>query len=157
MPKDCRQAIGRSKWTEPGGTLWKARVKVPGFIARTDAEIREARGERLMRIGAVDGWEPGDLADEAGPNIGIYLDEGTPNSEYESLFALAEAVHQGKANTLFSTEGLLQARRRDREPAARTFDGWVKTLNAFMAFTEHIRPFQCIRADALTYKDHLLG
>ena len=117
MPKDCRQAIGRSKWTEPG-----------------------------------------DLADEAGPNIGIYLDEGTPNSEYESLFALAEAVHQGKANTLFSTEGLLQARRRDREPAARTFDGWViKTLNAFMAFTEHIRPFQCIRADALTYKDHLLG
>jgi len=136
---------------------------VPRFIVRTDAEIRQARGERsipeerLIETGAVAGLKHGDLVEMAAPTIGMYLDDGRPNPQYESLMALAEVVQQGKTNTLLSTEGLLQARRLDREPAARTFDGWVKALTGFMAFTKHSNPYQCTRAGAVAYKDNLLG
>jgi len=94
----------------------------------------------LIQTGAVAGLRYGDLVDMAAPRVARYLDDGTSNPQYKSLLALAEAVQQGKANTLLSTEGLLQSRRLDREPAARTFDEWGKALNRFMAFAEHSKP-----------------
>jgi hypothetical protein len=46
VPSDCQAQVGKKKWKEPGGkTLNEARARVPGFIARTDLEIRQARGE----------------------------------------------------------------------------------------------------------------
>ena len=89
--------------------------------------------------------------------MGMHLDDGRPNPEFESMLAMAEAVEAGKANALLSTDGLLQARRLDREPAARTFEGWVKALHAFMTFTGKPKPFQCTRADAVAYEDALLA
>jgi len=44
----------------------------------------------------------------------------------------------------------------DREPAPRTFEGWVKALQAFMEFTKHPRPARATRADAVAYKNHLI-
>ena len=163
VPKDCRTKVGKNKWTEPGGnTLNEARARVPSFIARTDAEIAVARGERVANQGRVlrQGNDPElsalGLAELANPRVGMSLDNGSPNHEFESMLAMAEAVNAGKAHTLLSTDGLLQARRLDREPAPRTFEGWVKALNAFMAFTGKSKPFECTRADAVAYKDALL-
>ena len=89
--------------------------------------------------------------------MGMHLDDGRPNPEFESMLAMAEAVKAGKANAMLSTDGFLQARRLDREPAARTFEGWVKALHAFMTFTGKPKPFQCTRADAVAYEDALLA
>ncbi len=163
VPVDCQAQVGKKKWKEGGGkTVSEARARLPGFLARTDALIAEARGEvltnqeRVIQQGDHSGVSALELAEAANPQVGMYLDDGTPNPEFESMLSMAEAVKAGKANALLSTEGLLQARRLDREPAARTFDGWVKSLTAFMAFTGHQKPFQCTRADAVAYKDHLL-
>ena len=167
VPKDCRAKVGKNKWTEPGGnTLNEARARVPSFVSRTDAEIRQARGEKVTPeelvirqgvVGEMTAWSPVELAAEADPRVGMYLDDGTPNPQFESMVAMAEAVKAGKANQLLSTEALLQARRLDRDPAPRTFQGWVKALNAFMSFTGKAKPFECTRADAVAYKDALLS
>jgi len=48
VPSDIWAKVGKKKWKEGGGkTLSEARARVPGFIARTDAEIRQALGEQL--------------------------------------------------------------------------------------------------------------
>ena len=166
VPKDCRAKVGKNKWTEPGGdTLNEARARVPGFVSRTDAAIAHARGEKIrpeelvfrQKIeGEMTGWSPVELALEADPRVGQYLDDGTVNPQFESMVVMAEAVKAGKVQQLLSTEALLQARRLDREPAPRTFEGWVKALNAFMSFTGKSKPFECTRADAVAYKDTLL-
>ena len=163
VPSDCQAKVGKKKWKEGGcKTVNEARAKLPAFLSRTDALIAEARGEQLtneekvIRQGDVEGWSPVVLAEEANPQVGMYLGDGSPNPAFESMVAMAEAVKAGKANALLSSEGLLQARRLDREPAPRTFQGWVKALDAFMAFTTKSKPFQCTRADAVAYKDALL-
>ena len=163
VPSDCQAKVGKKKWKQGGGkTINEARAKLPAFLSWTDALIAEARGEQLtneekvIRQGDVEGWSPVVLAEEANPQVGMYLDDGSPNPAFESMVAMAEAVKAGKANALLSSEGLLQARRLDREPAPRTFQGWVKALDAFMAFTTKSKPFQCTRADAVAYKDALL-
>lgn len=68
VPSDCQAQVGKKKWKEPGGkTLNEARARVPGFIARTDLEIRQARGEqltleeRLIQQGPLAGVGAGDL------------------------------------------------------------------------------------------------
>ena len=164
VPVACQAKVGKKKWKEGGGkTLNEARARLPGFLARTDALIAQARGEqltneeRVIQQGDHQGVSALDLAEAANPHVGMYLDDGRPNPEFESMLAMAEAVKAGKANALLSTDGLLQARRLDREPAARTFEGWVKALHAFMTFTGKPKPFQCTRADAVAYKDALLA
>ena len=163
VPRDLQKKVGKRLFKEPGGaTLNEARARVPGFIARTDAEIRQARGERLtpeetlINTGPVEGYSAFALAEEAAPLMDQRLMDGSPNPQFESLVELGEAVNAGKVNQLLSPEGLLQARRLGREPAPRTFEGWVKSLDAFMAFTEKARPFECNKADAVAYKDNLL-
>ena len=163
VPKDCRAKVGKNKWTEPGGnTLNEARARVPGFVSRTDAEIARARGQKvaaqelLIHSGPVAGETAPDLAEAVNPRISERLEDGTPNPEYEALVDLASAVQSGKARQLLTTEALLQARRLDREPAPRTFEGWVKALDGFMSFTDKSRPYECTRADAVAYKDHLI-
>ena len=163
VPSDCQAKVGKKKWKEGGGkTINEARAKLPAFLARTDALIAQARAEQLtneelvIRQCDVEGWSAVVLAQEANPHVAERFDDGSYNPEFESMVAMAEAVKAGKANALLSTQGLLQARRLDREPAPRTFEGWVKALHAFMAFTGKSKPFQCTRADAVSYKDALL-
>ena len=163
VPKDCRAKVGKNKWTEPGGnTLNEARARVPSSVSRTDAEIARARGEKvstdelLINSGPVAGHSPAALVEAVNPQVVDRLEDGSPNPAYESLINLASAVQAGEAHQLLSTEALLQARRLDREPAPRTFEGWVKALHAFMSFTGQSKPFQCTRADAVAYKDALL-
>ena len=164
VPADVQTQVGKKKWKEPGGkTLNEARAKVPGFIARTDAAIKKARclhttsEEELIHLGDVPGYGPLELAEMAAPHLSMYLEDGMPNPQFEALVGLAEAIKGGTATAaLLSPEGLLQARRLDREPSPRTFQGWVKALEAFMAFTSKPKPYQCIRADAVAYKDALL-
>ena len=48
VPVDCQTKVGKKKWKEGGGkTLNEARARLPGFLARTDLLIAEARGEQL--------------------------------------------------------------------------------------------------------------
>ena len=163
VPRDLQKVLGKRLFKEPGGaTLSEARARVPSFLARTDAEIREARGhhltpqEQLIKGGPQPGYGAGDLADATAPQLAQYSEDGTPNPQHLNLMAVAEAVQAGTAGQLLSTEGLLQARRLDRNCAGRTYEGWVKALNKFMAFSSRNMPFQATRADAVRYKDHLL-
>ena len=168
VPTDCRAAIGKTKWTEPGGTLSQARAKVPSFLSRTDAEIRQARGDQLTpEEWIVDtaqkfpdqmkDFSSYELAEMAAPRLDPYLDSsGTPNPEFVRLYEMAQAVKAGKANALLSVEGLLLARRLDRDPSPRTYEGWKRSLLEFMAFTGRARPGLCTPADAESYKEHLL-
>ena len=76
------------------------------------------------------------LVDAEAPRLDAYLhNQGTPNPEFERLYATAQVIGKGDLQTLLTTDGLLEARRLDREPAPRTFEGWVKALQAFMEFT----------------------
>ena len=163
VPSDCQPQVGKKKWKEPGGkTLNEARARVPGFITRTNLEIRQARGEqltpeeRLIQTGQVDGLSAMELAELTAPHVGQYLDDGSPDPAFEHVLAVAQQVQEGKARELLSVEGLLQARFNERDPSPRTFEGWVKALEGFMAFSEKPRPFNCTKADALAYRDHLL-
>ena len=48
VPSDCQAKVGKKKWKEGGGkTVNEARARLPGFLARTDLLIAEARGEQL--------------------------------------------------------------------------------------------------------------
>ena len=134
VPSDCQANVGNKKWKEGRGkTVNEARARLPGFLARTDLLIAEARGEQLTNVERVI-WQ-GDH-----PEFSAFELAEEANPEFESMLAMAEAVKAVKANALLSKDGLLQARRLDREPAPRTFEGWVKALNAFMAFTSKSRP-----------------
>ena len=76
------------------------------------------------------------LVDAVAPRLDAYLhNQGTPNPDFERLYAKAQVIGKGDLQTLLTTDGLLEARRLDREPAPRTFEGWVKALQAFMEFT----------------------
>ena len=113
VPNNCSEALGRSKWTDPGRSLSDARAKVPAFLARIDREIRKARGEqlspeeRLIQQRQVPGMLAGDLVDFAAPHVGLHLEDRNPNPYYERLFGLAKAVQKGEKRELLTTEGLL--------------------------------------------------
>ena len=67
-----------------------------------------------------------DLVELSAPRIDAYLDaEGTPNPEFERLYGIAQAIGKGELQSLLTVDGLLEARRLDRAPAPRTFEGWV--------------------------------
>ncbi|EAU73007.1 Phage integrase [Synechococcus sp. RS9916] len=165
VPKDCREVLGRSKWTEPGGTLNQARAKVPSFLARTDVEIRAARGEQispeesLIRQGQQP-MDPHEMVTQAARGLSDYIEvdgQWVENPEFVRLYELAQSVQKGKTKELLSTDSLLTIRRLDREPSPRTFEGWDKALRAFMAHSGKARPGLCTKADALAYKDYLLA
>ena len=164
VPSDCQAQVGKKKWKEPGGkTLNEALARVPGFLARTDLAIRQARGEQLtpeeqlLQLGPVPELSAFELAERIAPRgVGPYLDDGRPDPVFEKIFETAQLVQEGKARQLLTTAGLLEARRIDRDPAPRTFDGWVQALEEFMSFTNKPRPSSCTQADALAYKEFLL-
>ncbi len=163
VPKDCREVLGRSKWTAPGGTLNQARTKVPAFLARTDREIREARGERLsaeeqlIHYGPTDELSIFEMVEAVAPRgLSAYDDSGNPDPEFSRLYEIASKVQKGEARELLTSERLLQARYHEREPAARTYESWKQSLNGFMAFTGKARPGLCTKTDAVAYSDHLL-
>ena len=46
VPKDLQQALGKKVWVEPGGATYREAHRLsPAFVARTDLEIKQARGE----------------------------------------------------------------------------------------------------------------
>ena len=149
-------------------SIHEARANVQGFLNQTELEIRRAKGEQVtpeeLMLEAVH-KEPSlikevgtyGLVEFVAPRLDAYLDnQGTPNPEFERLYATAQAINRGELQSLLTADALLEARRLDREPAPRTFEGWVKALQAFMEFTKHTRPGEATRADAVAYKDHLI-
>lgn len=165
VPSDLRVVLGKAKFKEPGGdTLNEARARVPGFLARTDELIRTTRGhtrltndqlmEALPELTAHWGMDPQDVV-VALQMLGLKgVDALTPEQvQRGSHLALGKA----QPKRLYTAEDLLDARRRDKQPAARTYEGWKKALTAFMEFTKKASPLSCTEQDAVDYKDYLLG
>ncbi len=164
-----RQAIGKAMFKGPSfSSIHEARANIQGFLDQTELEIRRAKGEQVtpeeLMLEAVQ-KEPSlikevgtyGLVESVAPRLDAYLDnQGTPNPEFERLYATAQAINRGELQSLLTADSLLEARRLDREPAPRTFEGWVKALQAFMEFTKHTRPGESTRVDAVAYKDHLI-
>ena len=163
VPSDLRDVIGKAKFKESGGsTLNEARARVPGFVARTDELIRTARGhsrlstdeliEALPEITA--GW--GDPEDTL---VGLQIlglkgvDVFSPKQVQRGIDLLSG---DAEPKRLYTAEDLLGARRRDRQPAARTYEGWKKALVSFLDYTKKASPLSCSEQDAVAYKDHLL-
>lgn len=163
VPLDLRGVLGKAKFKEPGGeTLNEARARVPGFVARTDELIRTARGqsrlstdelmEALPKLSA--GWgDPQDVV-VALQMLGLRgVDALSPEQVQRGTDVV---LGQAQPKRLYTAEDLLDARRRDKQPAARTYEGWKKALSAFMEFTKKASPLSCTEQDAVRYKDHLL-
>ena len=164
-----RQAIGKAMFKGPSfSSIHEARANVQGFLNQTELEIRRAKGEQVtpeeLMLEAVH-KEPSlikevgtyGLVESVAPRLDAYIDnQGTPNPEFERLYATAQAINRGELQRLLTADALLEVRRLDREPAPRTFEGWVKALEAFMEFTKHTRPGEATRADAVAYNDHLI-
>ena len=169
VPRPLRQAIGKAIFKGPSfSSIHEARGNVQGFLDQTELEIRRAKGEQVtpqeLMLEAVQ-KEPSlikevgtyGLVELVAPRLDAYLDnQGTPNPEFERLYLMAQAINRGELQSLLTADALLETRRLDREPAPRTFEGWVKALQAFMEFTNHSRPGEATRADAVAYKDHLI-
>ena len=164
-----RQAIGKAVFKGSSfSSIHEARANVQSFLDQTEPEIRRAKGEQVtpeeLMLEAVQ-KEPSlikefgtyGLVESVSPRLDAYLDnQGTPNPEFERLHATAQAINKGEHQSLLTVHGLLEARRLDREPAPRTFEDWVKALQAFMRFNSHSRPGEATKADAVAYKDHLI-
>jgi len=164
VPSDLRDVLGKAKFKEPGGaTLNEARARVPGFVARTDELIRTARGqsrlstdelmEALPELTADWGLEPHDVV-VALQMLGL---KGVDALSPKQVRRGADLVlGQAQPKRLYTAEDLLDARRRDKQPAARTYEGWKKALVSFMDFTKKASPLSCTEQDAVDYKDRLL-
>jgi integrase len=164
VPSDVREVIGKAKFKEPGGaTQNEARARLPSFLSRTDELIRTARGQtRLTNDELIEvlprltqGWG---VANE---DFAVALEmmglEGV-DALTQAQVRRGTALLTGKAmpNQLYTAEDLLAARSKDRQPAARTYEGWKKALAAFMEFTKKASLLTCTEQDAVAYKDHLL-
>ena len=160
VPRPLRQAIGKAMFKGPSfSSIHEARANVQSFLDQTELEIRRAKGEQVtpeeLMLEAVH-KEPSlikefgtyGLVESAAPRLDAYLDnQGTPNPEFERLYSTAQAIGKGELQSLLTADAILEARRLDREPAPRTFEGWVKALQAFMRFNSHSRPGETTRAD----------
>lgn len=163
VPSDLRNVLGKAKFKEPGGeTLNEARARVPGFVARTDELIRTARGQRRLSTDELMEALPAliaDWGDQQDVVVALQMLElkGVDALSAEQVRRGSEVVlGQARPKRLYTAEDLLGARRRDKQPAARTYEGWKKALVAFMEFTKKASPLSCTEQDAVDYKDHLL-
>lgn len=163
VPSDLRDVLGKAKFKEPGGeTLNEARARVPGFVARTDELIRTARGHSRLSTDELLEALPELTADWGDPqDVVVALQmlglKGVDALSAEQVRRGTEVVlGQAQPKRLYTAEDLLDARRRDKQPAARTYEGWKKALVAFMEFTKKASPLSCTEQDAVDYKDHLL-
>ena len=163
MPSDLRDVLGKAKFKEPGGeTLNEARARVPGFVARTDELIRTARGQSRLSTDELMDALPKLTADWGDPQDVVVALQMLGLKRVDALSA--EQVRRGtevvlgqaQPKRLYTAEDLLDARRRDKQPAARTYEGWKKALSAFMEYTNKVSPLSCTEQDAVGYKDHLL-
>ena len=163
VPSDVRDVLGKAKFKEPGGeSLNEARARIPAFLSRTDELIKTARGQsRLSTDELIEalpeltkGW--GDPEDTlVGLQIlGLQGVDVLTKQQVQRASNLLRGEAQPKQ--LYTSEDLLTARRKDRQPAARTYEGWKKALTAFMDFTKKATPLSCTEQDAIDYKDHLL-
>jgi len=163
VPSDLRDVLGKAKFKEPGGeTLNEARARVPGFVARTDELIRTARGQSRLSTDELMEALPKLTADWGDPQDVVVALQMLGLKRVDALSA--EQVRRGtevvlgqaQPKRLYTAEDLLDARRRDKQPAARTYEGWKKALSAFMEYTNKVSPLSCTEQDAVGYKDHLL-
>lgn len=164
VPLDLREVLGKAKFKEPGGaTLNEARARIPGFVARTDELIRTARGHSRLSTDELIEALP-ELTAEWGDPQDTVVALQMLGLEGVDLFS-SEQVNRGsdlllgkaQPQKLFTSEDLLDARRRDKQPAPRTYEGWKKALSAFMDFTQKASPLTCSEQDAVDYKDHLIA
>ena len=163
VPADVRAVIGKAKFKEPGGaTLNEARARVSGFLSRTEELIRTARGQSRLSTnelletlpGLSGGWgDPEDLIVGL-EMLGLQGVDALSKDQVHRATALLRG--EAEPRQLFTAEDLLAARKHDRQPAARTYEGWKKALDAFMTFTKKASPLSCTEQDAISYKDHLL-
>ncbi len=136
---------------------------MPGFVAHTDELTRTARGhsrlstDELIEALREQTAEWGDPQDTGvalqmlGPK-GVDL-VGSDQVETGSDLLLGKAQSQ----KLFISEDLLDARRRDKQPAPSTDAGWKKALSALMGFTKKSSPLTCSEQDAVGCKDCLIA
>ena len=110
-------------------SIHEARANVQGFLDQTELEIKRAKGEQVtpeeLMLEAVH-KEPSlikevgtyGLVESVAPRLDAYIDnQGTPNPEFERLYATAQAISKGELQSLLTVDGLLEARRLDRAPA----------------------------------------
>ena len=161
VPSDVRDVLGKAKFKEPGGeSLNEARARIPAFLSRTDELIKTARGQSRLSTDDLLETLPNlsgdpDLQGLMVEGLDVELREGSlSQAQVERGTALLRGEDQPKR--LYTPEDLLTARRKDRQPAARTYEGWKNALTAFMDFIKKATPLSCTEQDAIDYKDHLL-
>lgn len=163
MPKDIQPLIGKSVWVESGGSTYREAQRLsPDFAARTDHEIRLARGELNL--------SPDELTDALpkaydlnAPEIvaaleegaSVALDEGWMTSKQVDRYL--RVLHGAEpTNDHLTAHELIQRAIDLKRPAARTVRGWEDALGDFLRFSEITHPTACSRENAVQYRTELL-
>jgi len=163
VPKDIQPLIGKSVWVESGGSTYREAQRLsPDFAARTDHEIRLARGELNL--------SPDELTDALpkayylnDPEIvaaleegaSVALDEGWMTSKQVDRYL--RVLHGAEpTNDHLTAHELIQRAIDLKRPAARTVRGWEDALGDFLRFSEITHPTACSRENAVQYRTELL-
>jgi len=163
VPKDIQPLIGKSVWVESGGSTYREAHRLsPDFAARTDHEIKLARGELSLSPEEVIDALPKayDLNDSemvAALEEGAWvaLEQGFMNRAQVDRY-LRVLYRAEPPNEHLTAQQLILRAVELKSPAARTIRGWEDALADFLRFSQTSSPTACSRDNAVQYRTDLL-
>jgi integrase len=163
VPRDLQAVIGKTVWTEPGGATYReAHRLAPAFVARTDLEIKIARGEiNLSKDEQIDAIPKNfDLGDK---DLTAALLTGLEQEEEEGTLSAGQVTRarrivagNEKPREHITADELIALATTLKSPAERTRHGWQLALRDFLKFAEVTYPSAATRQHAVDYRTYLL-
>lgn len=163
VPKDIQAVIGKTVWVEAGGSTYREAHRLsPAFVARTDHEIKLARGCLTLGPDEITDTlsQTYDLSDPAlvrafDEGASVALDEGLMDRQQADRY-LRVLYGVEPPQEHWTAETLIQHAVDLKSPADRTVAGWRRALADFLAFAEVSHPTAATREHAVGYRSHLL-
>lgn len=163
VPKDLQQALGKKLWVEPGGSTYREAHRLsPAFVARTDLEIRQARGELNRSPDEIIDALPKefDLSDpelfealEEGAHVGV--EEGWLTKQQGDRY-LRVLYGQEEPEQHLTSFDLITYAANLKKPARRTKECWEDALRDFLRFAGVAHPTAATKQHAVDYRTQLL-
>ena len=163
VPKDLQQALGKKVWVEPGGATYREAHRLsPAFVARTDLEIKQARGELNRSPDEIIDDLPKEF-DLSDPELFEALEEGAHVAVEERWFTKQQGDrylrvlhgHEEPEQHLTSYDLITHAANL-KNPARRTKQCWEDALRDFLRFAGVAHPTAATKQHALAYRTQLL-
>ena len=163
VPKDLQQALGKKVWVEPGGATYREAHRLsPAFVARTDLEINQARGEFSRSPEEIIDALPKEF-DLSDPELFEALEEGAHVAVEEGWFTKQQGdrylrvLHgQEEPEQHLTSYDLITHAANLKKPARRTKECWEDALRDFLRFAGVSHPTAATKQHAVDYRSQLL-